>query len=57
MILALLLSSMMPFMGTNPRKSHRQQHPHSANCTDGLQPLAISVNKVVKENLRKSFNV
>ena len=26
-----------------------------ANCTDRLQPLDISVNKAVKENLRKQF--
>jgi hypothetical protein len=27
-----------------------------SNCTDQLQPLDVSVNKAVKENLRKSFN-
>ena len=27
------------------------------NCTDRLQPLDISVNKAVKENLHKSFNI
>lgn len=26
------------------------------NCTDRLQPLDISVNKAVKEHLRKQFN-